>query len=117
MENTTKQIAALKRIEQISPELDGEKWAIYGTACLWWTSFPEDCDRSGILPRCPFCGGALDRQPLGQFIAAAKHAIEHDPNRYGPTGLGALLAAHHRQAKTCRSRWDRYNVKIKEAKS
>lgn len=81
----------------------GEKWAIFGLRCLWWSSFPEESVfwAGGPLPRCPHCGGILDQKPLSEFIKEAKA----DPDLYGPAGIKALVAAY--RAK-CRRIWELY---------
>lgn len=111
---------ALTRLLEVSPGFEGEifnekqirgkKWAVHGKNCVWWTSFPEDCGQKGGRPCCPFCGGLVAMVPLEVFIEEAKN----DPTHYGPDGLVALLGAHHRSARTCRTRFFRYQVKIKE---
>lgn len=99
--------AQLIQILKDSPADDqGQKWAIFGRDCLWWTTDPADCGRLGWLPRCPYCDGLLDQSPLEKFLEAA----ENNPNAYGEHGLRALLAAYHKQAETCRTNWNRYRI-------
>lgn len=100
-----------KILKKAPKDKDGKKWALFGIQqCLWWTSSPDDADRStGPLPRCPFCGRALDQKPLSEFIEAA----EANPKLYGEDGLATLVAAHHSNTKTCRSQWSQYRIKIR----
>lgn len=101
---------ALAKIVELSPPVNGKKWAIHGLECLWWSTFPDDCGETETgLACCPFCGGPLNQVPLADFVQAA----EHDPARYGPDGLGALVVAHHRSDYgTCRTMWVRYRVRV-----
>jgi len=113
----------LKQIYDSAPLLGGRKWALHGTSsarspgCLWWSTYPGDAmalDQQGLqcpLPRCPHCGGPLEQVLLDEFLQAA----EANPASYGPAGLDTLVAAHHRVATTCRTRWERYGPKIKKA--
>lgn len=102
---------ALKKILDISPSTNGKKVAIFGLQnCLWWSSYPEDAGKSEAgLSCCPYCKSPLGEMPLDQFL----HNAEHEPVRYGPDGLKTFVKAHHRSKYgTCRTRWDRYKVKI-----
>lgn len=107
----------LEDIVSRAPKYEGKSWAFFGTVCLYWTTDLRDLKKiSNFLASplgddscCPFCGGAIQQASLDEFITSA----EDKPEAYGPDGLDALIAAHAINARTCRTRWERYKVKIR----
>lgn len=117
-ERVTQKPDILDDVIKTAPIIDGQKWAIFGVHCLWWTTFPDDIARNGITGGCcPFCGGPIDKRPLAEFVKAARHKAQHQDfaeGGYGPGGLATLMKAHHRSARTCRVRWDRVGVRVRK---
>lgn len=105
----------LDAVWQAAPVVEGQRWAVIGVRCLWWTTFPDDVKRDDVVGGCcPYCGGPVEKMPLAEFIRVARHKAGHKDYEkgYGPGGLATLMQAHHRQARTCRLRWDRVRVGV-----
>ena len=120
---------SLEEIKNLSPRYEhcwdaktGERniqMVFYSLSCCWWTSFAEDLGHTKIaqsirnnntailqhsLPCCPYCGSPLFQSQLSKFLKAA----EENPGHYGEKGLDVLMAAHHRNSKTCYKNWEKY---------
>ena len=104
----------LEEIKRDSPKVKGRgdiQTVFYSVHCVWWTSFPEDLGskRAGQddLPCCPHCGSMLFEGDLEGFLENAEANTRH----YGPLGLQALVAAHHRNGARGYS-WDEITAQL-----
>jgi hypothetical protein len=104
-----------RRLLAEAPTVEGRQWVVFGRNCLWWSHRPGDAVQNRTLAgpawtglACPYCGGRLDQDDLTDFLDSAP-----DNQHYGQAGVAALVAAHHDNCRTCRTRFDRYGVKIR----
>ncbi len=107
---------SLDEIRDNAPKLHGQQWAFVGLECLFWTTDARHLGKLSDFGEhaldescCPFCGGAIKQELLDIFV---ENAIANEAS-YGAGGLGNLVAAHYDNARTCRVRWERYEVKIR----
>lgn len=102
------------------PDAKDFPMAFYSVNCCWWTSFPSDLGKlppqkyengkiipnpgGPQLPCCPYCGSVLMQAPLDKFLEEARK----NPKHYGPDGLIAFVASHHRSGFRCRKKFEDY---------
>ncbi len=105
----------LEEIKRDSPavESSGEQIAFVSVGCVWWTTYREDMGSKQIeidpvpFPCCPHCGALIMETPLKEFLEAAEKSSTH----YGPYGLRAFVAAHHRGGLRGNN-WDDITIQI-----